>query len=264
MKKILSVWVAMLLATANAMGQWGNGIPYVARSSFVPTDTSWAGLHGKVRTVEWQQTDTLDDGEVVKDTLFHRYDQSGHVIEIVCPWQEEYPWTYFRYKDGRINQVINISTTDSMRLIYHYSPDGCLKEVIFDYMDGMGNDTIAFRCDAQCRITSERSRLAARVSHIYNAQGLLVKHIYENGDTCHYTYNEKNQIIKTVSKTGGIVRTCTYLRNTYGDVVDQYIIETDRGTTHHHFDYTYDIHGNWLTCRSGTTVTTRKITYHEP
>ena len=92
----------------------------------------------------------------------------------------------------------------------------------------------------------------------------MVKHIYENGDTLHYIYNENGQIIKTIYESGSMVRTRTFVRNQYGDIVDEYVTETDGEKNHHHFDYTYDTHRNWLTCRSGITVTTRKITYYEP
>lgn len=38
MKMKMNLCAAMLLISANAMGQWG--YPYVAQSPFVPTDTS--------------------------------------------------------------------------------------------------------------------------------------------------------------------------------------------------------------------------------
>lgn len=263
MKKLIVLCAAIILISANAMGQWG--YPYASQAISVPIDTSWMGLHGMVRTEEWQEVETLDDGEVVKDTLYQRYDKYGYVIEIVSLRQEEYPsWAYIKYKDGRINEMMYKSWSDSMRIIYRYTPDGCPKEVIYDYFDGTDNDTTFIRCDAQGRITSEHGKLASNVNYIYNAQGLLVKHIYENGDTLHYIYNENGQIIKTIYESGSMVRTRTFVRNQYGDIVDEYVTETDGEKNHHHFDYTYDTHRNWLTCRSGKTVTTRKITYYEP
>ena len=162
MKKLIVVCAAIILISANAMGQWG--YPYASQAISVPIDTSWMGLHGMVRTVELQEVETLDDGEVVKDTLYQRYDKYGHVIEIVSLRQEEYPsWAYIKYKDGRINEMMYKSWSDSMRIIYRYTPDGCPKEVIYDYLDGTDNDTTFIRCDAQGRITSEHGKLASNV-----------------------------------------------------------------------------------------------------
>lgn len=232
-------------------------------------------LRGPVKEVEILELYGFEGEELVsEDTVYLHFDEAGQLIQRNSIWEEEYPYSEYRYVDGKLAEVTAWSDVGSVSTKYHYS-NGCLAfSVTTFFVEGKpdGSDTIIYQCDSLCHITmeifhdgndtirctyDENGRMKTWcnwercaegcdgcTSYIYDDQGRLVKeqhrHRYSNGYK-EYIYNEEGYV---------------------SDYIDFFVTKE-----HTHYEYTYDNHGNWLTRKSFNNgmynLTIRKITYYE-
>ena len=94
-----------------------------------------------------------------------------------------------------------------------------------------------------------------RAGHLVTRSGSYYSNTFE--------YDNQGNLTKFVLKNDNFTREIIYVRNHHGDITEYQRTDSDGTTEYHHYEYTYDNHGNWLTRTEGICITTRKITYYE-
>ena len=260
MKKTIILTLLLLVAVASTQAQ-SVPLPYYA-----PTTTATVGLHGPVKELEMQEVYYFDGEDEAEDTLYLHFDQKGRLLERNSLWHAEYPYEIHIYSGDLLTEVICWNWEDTIRLFYHYSADGCLDAVRCNYYafleEKRTEDTSHILCDELCRIIMEEKPNMDSTFYTYNSAGHLATmsgNYYSNS----FEYNKQGRLTREVHINGAYKSITEYIRNEHGDVTEYKRTSSDSTTGHHHYEYTYDNHGNWLTRREGSSITTRKITYYE-
>ncbi|MBR1549919.1 MAG: hypothetical protein IJ634_04710 [Bacteroidales bacterium] len=248
--KVLLLAATLLLA-ANAGAQ---------RTSFAmgwPITAADNGMHGPVKEV-YIIGEGIDDESSWTRTYY--YDQRGRLTEY-------HEWSYgggvgfiLHYTDSRLDSIT--AANDS---IYHegwfytYDADGCPTRQIARLYDG--NDTIYYTCKDGL-IVEERSRLDT-TQYRYNADRRMASETV-HGATTYFDYDAHGHLTKQTMQNGDFVRTETNTYNAEGNVVEyrQYT-NTDNDTLVLQYEYTYDSHGNWMTCTGNEFREEQDIIYYD-
>lgn len=258
MKPILMA--ALLMAAAGTQAQ------SVPSPYYAPTTTVTVGLRGPVKEVELQEVYYFDGEDEAEDTLYLHFDPKGRLLERNSLWHAEYPYEIHIYSGDLLTEVISWNWEDTIHMFYHYSDDGCLEAVRCNYYafleEKRTEDTSHIQCDELCRITMEEKPNTDSDFYTYDSAGHLVTmsgRYYLNT----FEYDKQGNLTKCVHKNGNYKIITEYFRNEHGDVTE-YIRTTSDGTDeHHHYEYTYDNYGNWLTRTEKSSIISRKITYYE-
>lgn len=240
---------ALLLAAAGTQAQ-SVPLPYYA-----PTTTATEGLRGPVKELELQEVYHFDGEDAAEDTLYLHFDPKGRLLERNSMWHAEYPYEIYIYSGDLLTEVISWNWEDTIRLFYHYSEDGCLDAVRCNYYafleEKRTEDTSHIQCDELCRITMEEKPNTDSNFYTYDSAGHLVTmsgRYYLNT----FEYDKQGNLTKCVHKNGAYKCITEYVRNEHGDVTEYKRTASDGTDEHHHYEYTYDNHGNWLTRREGS------------
>ena len=233
---------------------------------------NWENLRGPVKEMELQELLLFEDGEIYyEDTLYLHFNKEGQLLLRNSLWHEEFPYSEYHYSDGRLIEVTSWSQVASVTVKYHYSPDGCIEQLVTCfYEDGkpVGCDTTKYHCDSQCHITMEIFHdFKDTVRCTYDENGRMTtwcnwERCAEGCDGCTtYLYDDQGRLVKEQHRHRYSNGDKEYVYNEEGYVSDY--SDTFAYTEHTHYEYTYDSHGNWLTRRNGNTLVKRKITYYE-
>ena len=254
------ILAALILAAASTHAQF-IPLPYYA-----PTTTATEGLRGPVKELGLQEVYHFDREDEAEDTLYMHFDPEGRLLERNSLWHAEYPYERHIYSGDLLTEVICWNWEDTIRLFYHYSADGCLEAVRCNYYafleEKRTEDTSHIKCDELCRITMEEKTNKDSTFYTYDREGHLVTRsgsYYSNT----FEYDNQGNLTKFVLKNGNFTREIIYVRNHHGDVTEYQRTDSDGTTEYHHYEYSYDKYGNWLTRTEGSSITTRRITYYE-
>lgn len=251
--------IIMLLATSSMQAQ------FLSFTNYTPITTATEGLRGPVKELELVELNRgySEPEPVSMDTLYMHFDQTGRLLERNSLWHAEYPYERYIYSGDLLTEMIFWNQSDTIHMFFHYTTKGCLETVLWKYKnenDEMTENTTYIQCDEMCRIIKEEDNNKSTF-YTYNQTGQLATmsgSYYSNT----YEYDEQGNLTKCVLRNGDYTGITTYIRNSYGDVTEYH--RTAYGTDeNHHYKYTYDRHGNWLTRSEGSDITTRKITYYE-
>lgn len=258
--KRIILMAALLLATAGTQAQ------FMVNPDYAPTTTATEGLRGSVKELEQVEITHVDGEELRDDTLYLHFDPNGRLQERKSLWHAEYPYERDIYSGDLLTEVICWNREDTIRLFYHYSANGCLKAVRLNYydyeVDQRTEDTAHIQCDKLCRIIMEEETNKDSTFYTYDRAGHLVTRsgsYYSNT----FEYDNQGNLTKFALKNGNFTREIIYVRNLHGDVTEYQRTDSDGATEYHHYEYSYDKYGNWLTRTEGSSITTRKITYYE-
>lgn len=259
LKKNIIMTLLLLVAS-------GTQAQFIASPYYAPTTTATEGLRGSVKELEQVEITHVDGEEERDDTLYLHFDPNGRLQEQKSLWHAEYPYERDIYSGDLLTEVICWNWEDTIRLFYHYTADGCLETVrrnYYDYMvDKRTEDTAHIQCDELCRIIMEKEINEDSTFYTYNRAGHLVTRsgsYYSNT----FEYDNQGNLTKFVLKNDDFTREIIYSRNLHGDVTEYQRTDSDGATEYHHYEYSYDKYGNWLTRTEGSSITTRKITYYE-
>ena len=163
--------------------------------------------------------------------------------------------TYAYDEDKRV-----VSGTDSKGICYFENTyddygrvltqkDALSHTSYFDY-----SDDACECCDGDTRITTDRN--GKKSTRIYDCDGLLIKHIDENGNVKRYEYDERNNVTKEIDAKGNSVV------KTYNSFNKPLTVKDKNGNV---TSFTYDSKGNVtkITCPAvGGVVPTESFVYN--
>ena len=222
------------------------------------------GLHGHVKEVSTEGW--IIDGEA-HWTSTYLFDRKGQTIET-----DE--WSYgggehllFYYIDGKLDRILFADdTTGHTGYFYTYDTieGGPLMRI---YKSSYSTtDTVHYTCDNNL-IVAERSPQGER-QYSYKldpiSQEYLLATETQDGITTQYDYDTDGRMIKRTTLDNGVVtRTETFTYNDHGDLIEyQQTSPNDDDPLIIIKEYTYDSHGNWITCTSNLYYEQRTITYY--
>ncbi len=254
------IMTLLLLAAAGTQAQ-SVPLPY-----YTPTTTATEGLRGPVEELEQVEIYHVDGEELRDDTLYLHFDPNGRLQERKSLWHAEYPYERYIYSGSLLTEVICWNWEDTIRLFYHYTADGCLETVRLNYYaffeEKRTEDTSHIQCDELCRITMEEKPNTDSDFYTYDSAGHLVTMSGRYYLTT-FEYDKQGNHTRDVLINGAYKCITEYVRNEHGDVTEYKRTASDGTDEHHHYEYSYDKYGNWLTRTEGICITTRKITYYE-
>ena len=248
----------LLLATASTQAQ------FTAEPYYAPTATATQELRGPVKELELLEVYYVDGEAEPEDTLYLHFDQTGRLLERTSLWHEEYPYERNTYSGNLLTEVLCWNWEDTIRFSYHYSTEGCLETVHWDYYDDgekIEGQEAHIQCDELCRIIMKERDLDSTF-YTYDSAGHLAT-MSGNYYSDTYEYDKHGNLTREVIINGEYTCITTYIRNEHGDVTEYRRTASDGTNEYYRYEYTYDNHGNWLTRIEGTSITTRKITYYE-
>ena len=262
----LVLTVLLLIGSKETMAQYNHiGLPHDINHVTVASND----LHGHVKEMTLRKVDIFSNEIIDQDTLYLHFNNEGLLTQRNSLWGEEYPDCIYRYSDGRLMEQTYSADNASVTSTYLYTSSGCLTAAIQQWYENgkpNGTDTIHYTCDNNL-IVAERSPQGER-QYSYKldpiSQEYLLATETQDGITTQYDYDTDGRMIKRTTLDNGVVtRTETFTYNDHGDLIEyQQTSPNDDDPLIIIKKYTYDSHGNWITCTSNLYYEQRTITYY--
>lgn len=179
-----------------------------------------------------EASDYLSSGELVYKHIY-KYDPDNHMIEYS-----------FYHDDGELeNRVIQERENGVLKEEKVYDAEGNLEyKGVATTEDGRITRIIYYTPDGQkeseTRFKWEKGNLLQQ--EICDSTGQVSSGWYN-------TYDNKGRVVVLIYKGSGGDTRYEYTRNKQGDVVQERRIEAEDIVFHSSYEYSYDLHGNWIT-----------------